>query len=60
MDVVILHSFQRYPEGGGPREEFLEGFTVTASAEDAAQWIAKGLARAADPAPHAETHAPTE
>lgn len=55
MKAIILQPFHRYvSEGEGEREEhFPAGVTVTAgqngvSAEDVADWIAKGLAKAAE------------
>lgn len=47
--VVILQTFHRFVSEGEGRperkERFAQGQTVKVSEEDAADWIAKGLAR---------------
>lgn len=53
--VLILATFFRRPlvDGrDGPKETYLAGQTVTVSEADAADWIAKGLARPRDPLDH--------
>lgn len=64
MQIKIIASFWRYPDAGAQRENLPEGWTFSApgttpaghpiTAEDAAQWIGKGLAeevadKASDP-----------
>ena len=52
MKVTIVISFHRFVAVEGStrekREDYPAGLTVTASEEDAEDWVAKGLAIAAD------------